>query len=77
MNCGECFRTGEPFYCDVRRLFCQLHIPPQEQIILWNMAVKKMNCESFKNILLFLAKNKSMRGINWNQLYKLKLNSYE
>jgi hypothetical protein len=51
--CMECFRTREYFYCDVRRLLHQLHIPPHEQLILMNMASeKKMNCESFKNILL-------------------------
>jgi hypothetical protein len=53
-NCMECFRTRELFYCDIRKLFYRLRIPPQEQIILWNMAIKKMNCESFKNILLLL-----------------------
>jgi hypothetical protein len=77
INCKGCFRTGEPFFCDVCGLFYQLHIPPQEQIILWNMAVKKMNCENFKNILLLLLQSKSVYGINLNQLYKLKLNSYE
>jgi hypothetical protein len=70
INCEGCFRTGDPIFCDVRRLFHQLHIPPQEQIILWNMAVKKMNCESFVNILLLLANSKSMNKINLNQLYK-------
>jgi hypothetical protein len=60
MNCIECFRTGEHFYCDVHKLLHQLHIPPHEQIILMNIAnKKKMNCESFKKILLFLHQNKS------------------
>jgi hypothetical protein len=52
----DCFRGGTPFCCDMRKLFRQLHIPPQEQAILWNMSIKKMNCESFKNILLLLQK---------------------
>jgi hypothetical protein len=58
-----CFRTGEHFYCDVHRLFHQLHIPPQEQVILWNMATKQMNCERFKNILLLLLNSRL-----WNEL---------
>jgi hypothetical protein len=51
-NCMECFRTGEHFFCGVRRLFHQLHVPPQEQIILMSMANKKrIDCKSFKIIL--------------------------
>jgi hypothetical protein len=48
----ECFRTGTHFSCDVRRLFYQLQVPPQEQIVLMNMAGrKKVDCESFKSVL--------------------------
>jgi hypothetical protein len=67
-NCMECFKIRERFFCDVRRLFYQLHVPLQEQIVLMNIANKrKMNCESFKNILLFLLQSKSMYGINRKQ----------
>jgi hypothetical protein len=51
-HCMECSKPES--LCDMHKLFHRLHIPPQEQIILWNMAIKKMNCESFKNILLLL-----------------------
>jgi hypothetical protein len=57
----ECFQTEERSYCDVRQLFYQLHIPLQEQTILMNIASKKKtDCESFKNILLFLLKIKKL-----------------
>jgi hypothetical protein len=60
-DCMECFRTGEHFYCGIRRMFHQLRIPAKEQTVLMNMAGKKnMNCESFKNILLFLLRNNSI-----------------
>jgi hypothetical protein len=61
MNCRECYRSGKRPYCDVRKLLHQLHVPPQEQVILMNMANrKKMNCESFKNVLLLLLQGKSV-----------------
>jgi hypothetical protein len=56
----KCLQTEVHIYCDVHRLFSQLHIPQQEQTILMNMAYKKkMDCENFKNILLFLLQSKS------------------
>jgi hypothetical protein len=54
INCTECPRNGEPLHCDVRKLFHRLNIPVHEQAVLWSMAIEKMNCESFKNILLLL-----------------------
>jgi hypothetical protein len=54
MNCPECPRNGEHSRCDVHKLFHRLNILVHEQAVLWNMASEKMNCESFRNILLLL-----------------------
>lgn len=36
---------------DVRALLHRLNIPPQEQAILWRMAIERVGCNGFKDIL--------------------------
>lgn len=59
MNCLKCSRIIEncSIYGDVHRMFNMLNIPPQEQIVLWSMANKKIDCKRFRAIVFSLAKN--------------------
>jgi hypothetical protein len=41
---------------EMSELFDKLDIPPKEQTILWSMAVNKMCCGHFRNILFTLTK---------------------
>jgi hypothetical protein len=51
-NCRTCLKTGNGSYCGLRRLFRQLRVPTQEQLVLMNLAdEKQIDCESFKTIL--------------------------
>ncbi|MDR1653658.1 MAG: hypothetical protein LBS01_08460 [Prevotellaceae bacterium] len=57
-NCMECFQTEERFYCDVRGLFYQLHIPQQEQTVLMNIAGKKKDgLRKFQKHIVVFIKN--------------------
>jgi len=48
----------EDFICrDIRFLFNRLNIPLGEQVILWEMGMKEMDCIDFKKILSVLAGN--------------------
>jgi hypothetical protein len=54
----ECFQTEERFYCDVRGLFYQLHIPQQEQTVLMNIAGKKKDgLRKFQKHIVVFIKN--------------------
>lgn len=53
-DCGAC--------CDVFSLFIQLGIPPREQIVLWNIANKKMGCKGLKAILVLLQRNNNLKN---------------
>ncbi|MBP1640716.1 MAG: hypothetical protein H6Q17_2299 [Bacteroidetes bacterium] len=45
-ECGNC--------SDIVNLFAQLHIPSGEQIVLWNIAHRKMDNNGLKNLLVHL-----------------------
>jgi hypothetical protein len=52
----ECMGTNEEcINCsDIVNLFAQLHIPSDEQIVLWNIAHRKMDNNGLKNLLGYL-----------------------
>lgn len=47
--------------CDIFGLFEQLRISPQEQVVLWNMANKRIGCKSLRDILLLLQRNNNLK----------------
>jgi len=53
-DCGAC--------CDVFSLFSQLGIPPGEQIVLWNLANKRIGCKNLRNILVLLQRNNNLKN---------------
>jgi hypothetical protein len=69
MNCKECneFKTRSVFQgksasnvcSEILGLFNQLNIPPSEQLILLNMADRRLDCKGFKSILFSLASRKN------------------
>jgi hypothetical protein len=50
-TCLGCTQSKGHICSDVHTLLYRLHIPPQEQAILWSMATEKVGCTNFKNIL--------------------------
>jgi hypothetical protein len=50
MNCRECSHSKGAICSDVLSLFNKLHIPPQEQIVLWEIIITT-DCRNIKNIL--------------------------
>jgi hypothetical protein len=75
MNCTECkgFKARSVFQgkstkgvcTEILGLFDQLNIPQSEQLILLNMADKRLDCKGFKNILFSLCRqSKSRKQIN-------------
>jgi hypothetical protein len=57
-NCKDC-AGADRRHCDIRRLFRRLHVPLREQTALISAASeKKMTCEGFRQILLFLLRGR-------------------
>ncbi len=67
MNCFECtvnIRENHGTCNDIFSLLNILGIPLQEQVILWNMALEKISCKRFKDILLILMKKQGIYNID-------------
>jgi|GEM_PF-6132583 len=56
MTCFECMGTNEECgnCSDIVNLFAQLHIPSSEQIVLWNIARRKIDNNGLKRLLEYL-----------------------
>lgn len=63
MNCFECpinIREDYKICKDIFNLLNILGIPLQEQITLWHVALDKISCKGFKDILLVLIKRQGI-----------------
>lgn len=60
MNCSKCFvnynKDIKAICLDIFEMFNILEIPLHEQVILWDIALKNINCRAFKDLLCKLVK---------------------
>ncbi len=59
MSCIKCtihIQENQNICDDIFNLLSKLDIPIQEQLVIWNMAIKNIGCEKFKNLLFVLIK---------------------
>ncbi len=63
MNCSKCFanynKNIKAICLDIFEMFNILEIPLQEQVILWDIALKNISCVTFKALLCKLVKRVS------------------